>query len=95
MNSLAPFGEGNEEPVFEIDGLTAKASILGRDVPKGLRLSLSDAAGATLEGLWFGAVDHLQDFRDHSRWDFAATLLPDDYSGRHGVKLKIIDARRA
>lgn len=95
VNSLAPFGEGNEEPVFEIDGLAAKASILGRDVPKGLRLSLSDAAGATLEGLWFGTVDHLQDFRDHSRWDFAATLLPDDYSGRHGVKLKIIDARRA
>ncbi len=92
---LAPFGEGNQEPVFEIANVAAKASILGRTVPKGLRLAISDDGGATIDGLWFGAQDLLDEFRRQGRWDFAATLLPDDYSGIRSVKLRIVDARPA
>lgn len=89
---LAPFGEQNGEPVFEFDGLEAKASILGKDVAKGLRLSLSSKGGQSIEALWFGASDFYPQFRDKCKWNIAATLLADDYAGQHSIKLKVIDA---
>lgn len=93
--ALAPFGEGNPDPVFAVRGVAASATPLGRDTSKGLRLRISDSAGAGIEGLWFGAAEFLGEFRDSRRWDFAATLLPDDYQGVQSVKLKIVDARPA
>lgn len=93
--SLAPFGAGNPEPVLAVRNVKVSASFLGRDTAKGLRLVLSDDAGAALEGLWFGAADLAPAFSHPARWDVAGVLLRDDFAGTSSVKLKVIDARPA
>lgn len=95
VDSLAPFGEGNEDPVFAIRDVCASATPFGRETAKGLRLQITDGSGANIEGLWFGATEFLPEFRDGRKWDLAATLLPSDYMGVSSVKLKIVDARPA
>lgn len=90
--SMAPFGEGNPEPVFRFDGVSAKASPIGRPTPKGLRLLVSDGSGATAEAVWFGHPEFLGLFDGTRKWSLAATVFADSYSGTRSARLRVVDA---
>lgn len=93
--SMAPFGEGNPEPVFRIDNVSVRASAVGRPVPKGLRLALSDNSGCKIEAVWFGHPEFLELFNAGGLWSIAANVFTDSYSGARAVKLRVVDAAPA
>ncbi|MBO6784224.1 MAG: single-stranded-DNA-specific exonuclease RecJ [Alphaproteobacteria bacterium] len=93
LEKLAPFGAGNSEPRFALDGVrVAKADVVGTGH---VRCFLTDSSGARLKAIAFRAAgepigDALLD-RNGLGLSLAGKLRPDTWQGRNDVQLIIDD----
>lgn len=94
LKTLAPFGEGNGEPVFGIRNAIIKAVTIGKAKVVGLGLEITTADGLQLRGVWFGGQEY-KDQLNSGRWDIAGTISENTYMGDSRLQMQIIDVRRA
>jgi single-stranded-DNA-specific exonuclease len=91
---LAPFGEGNREPVFALQGVTVLAAeTVGAD-GKHLRLLVrSPKAGATKKLIGFGIGSLVHDVRPGAIIDVAVQLGVNEWNGNRELQLKVVDLK--
>ena len=90
VRRLAPFGLGNEAPVFVVRGLAVASNrIIGRTRAH-RRLVVRDGAGRRQEVLWWYSAD--QDTPEGS-FDLAFRLGVNRFRGEESVQLTWVDAR--
>jgi single-stranded-DNA-specific exonuclease len=98
ISLLSPYGAGNPEPTFRIDGMR-----LTRRWPSGnegrnmrLRLRIGDVI---LNGTYFRAGSRVAEFPEGTKVNvifcLEQTLNPVDYEGRQDVWLKVVDMQKA
>ena len=94
IEAAGPFGAGNPAPVFALAAHRLQwVDVVGE---KHLRCTLKSGDGATLRAIAFRAVDTplgevLLNARQGRLWHVAGRLQRDDYNGRNGVQLHIVD----
>lgn len=97
LEALAPFGQGNAEPVFVLrDVRIAKSDVVGKNH---VRCFVTSPAGGRLKAIAFRALETplgsaLLDISGASL-HLAGRLRPDTWQGREDVQLVIIDAAKA
>ncbi len=94
IERAGPYGAGHPAPVFAFPAHRVRyAALVGRNH---VRLTLSAGDGATLKAIAFRAADQpLGRFLLENRGEpvtIAGTLMPDNWQGRNGVQLRVIDA---
>lgn len=95
LGSLAPFGEGNPEPVFQMTDLEVReARTVGKDA-KHWKLVLSHAEGhETFDAVGWSMVPKHADIRSGERLSIACQLEENSWNGRTTLQLKLIDLKR-
>ena len=88
LETLAPFGAGNPEPVFSLRGVTARGRVVGQNH---LKLTLPEAP--LVDAIGFGLGERLPDLA--GRVDLAFTLGFDEYRGERRLQLKLRHLRAA
>ena len=94
MERFAPFGEGNEEPVFAIRRtMISSARRFGSDSQ---HLQLSFAGGARPRAVWWNAGAKALDLHSAASvpHDIMFNLVVSEYGSKH-VELKIVDIRKS
>lgn len=111
LNALAPFGKGNEKPVFAEAGLRAAAArILGKN-RNVLKLTLEDKEGRRFDGIYFEPEEFINNIKEWFTEQECDKMLngsacniyldiayqPDinEYMGRKSIQLKIINYRKS
>lgn len=93
LQLLEPFGNGNPEPIFQIEGLKVVAvSRVGQD-KKHLRLRLADAGGRTLGGIGFRQGEHHPNLKEGQRLTVDFQLSKNEYMGNSELQLVVADLR--
>jgi single-stranded-DNA-specific exonuclease len=88
LESLAPFGPGNEKPVLAVRGLRIEgAAEIGRN-NEHRRLVVVNAAGTAREVLWWDGSG--QDL-PRGRFDLAFTLRASDWRGTRQSQMTLVD----
>jgi len=92
---LAPFGEGNPEPVFRISDLEIReARTVGKDA-KHWKLTLSHpAVQQTFDAVGWSFVALHADLAPGHRLSIACQLEENAWNGRSTLQLKLVDLRR-
>lgn len=92
LNSLAPFGTGNPQPLLAMSGLSVlEASKFGNDQSH-LKLRLRDSlSGASLPAVWFRQGALADGLSVGQSVDICFTPEIDDWRGSPSVRLKIKD----
>jgi single-stranded-DNA-specific exonuclease len=96
LEALAPFGQGNAEPVFALrDVRIAKSDVVGKNH---VRCFVTGPAGGRLKAIAFRALETplgnaLLD-NSGASLHLAGRLRPDTWQGREDVQLIIVDAAR-
>lgn len=90
LETLAPFGPGNEKPKFASRGLTIKTtSKLGKN-QEHLKLTVEDETGASQSVLWWdGGSEELPT----GKFDLAYTLRASNWRGVRQAQLELVDFR--
>jgi single-stranded-DNA-specific exonuclease len=94
VRKLAPFGEGNPEPVFFIGN--AEVSDLrpvGSD-GKHLKLSLLTSGGKSFDSIGFSLADRIPDLRPGDKIDILFQIDENEWQGSVKLQLKLVDMRR-
>jgi single-stranded-DNA-specific exonuclease len=94
LATLAPFGEGNPQPVFATrDVQIADAQLVGTE-SKHLKLRLVDSSsGVTLEAIGFGFGNIFSQLSPEKPVDIAYILATDEWNGRRKIQLKLKDIK--
>ena len=94
LATLAPFGEGNPQPVFATrDVQIADAQLVGTE-SKHLKLRLVDSSsGVTLEAIGFGFGNIFSQLSPEQPIDIAYILATDEWNGKRKIQLKIKDIK--
>jgi single-stranded-DNA-specific exonuclease len=94
LATLAPFGEGNPQPVFATrDVQIADAQLVGTE-SKHLKLRLVDSSsGVTLEAIGFGFGNIFSQLSPEKPVDIAYILATDEWNGKRKIQLKIKDIK--
>jgi single-stranded-DNA-specific exonuclease len=90
LESLSPFGPGNEKLTLATRGLTLKSSAtIGRN-KEHLKLAVADEAGNTQTVLWWsGAGETLPE----GKFDLAYSVRASDWRGTRQVQMEFVDFR--
>jgi single-stranded-DNA-specific exonuclease len=92
LESLAPFGPGNEQLTLATHGLTMQSvASIGRN-QEHLKLSVADAAGNSQAVLWWNGADEKETLPE-GRFDLAYSLRASDFRGTPQVTLELVDFR--
>ena len=92
IETLAPFGEGNELPVFSMKGLRVLAAqTVGQD-GKHLRLRLRGGNNVFL-AVGFGMGEMCQKISDGMMVDVAFTMNINTYQGNENLQLMLKDIK--
>lgn len=96
LSSLAPFGEGNPEPVFQMSNLEVReARMVGKDA-KHWKLTLGHTSGkGTFDAVGWSMVSKHADLKPGERLSIACQLEENSWNGRTALQLKLLDLRRA
>ncbi|NTW45778.1 MAG: single-stranded-DNA-specific exonuclease RecJ [Candidatus Moranbacteria bacterium] len=95
VRRLAPFGEGNPEPVFLLEGVrVAEIRPVGSD-GKHVKLALSLPDGRTVDAIGFSLADTAAGIVSGDAVDILFQLDENEWNGRVTVQLKLIDLRRS
>jgi len=94
LATLAPFGEGNPQPVFATKNVQiADAQLVGTE-SKHLKLRLVDSSsGVTLEAIGFGFGNIFSQLSPEQPIDIAYILATDEWNGKRKIQLKIKDIK--
>jgi len=94
LATLAPFGEGNPQPVFATKNVQiADAQLVGTE-SKHLKLRLVDSSsGVTLEAIGFGFGNFFPQISPELPVDIAYNLTTDEWNGRRKIQLRIKDMK--
>ena len=88
---LEPFGDGNTEPIFEIDGLVCGKRIL-KD--KHLALTLRDINGREIKTMAFYAPDEWKEIENGERLRAQFTLTKNEWRGKVSMEGSILSLER-
>ena len=88
LETLAPYGPGNEKPIMATRGLKLQSSAtIGRN-KEHRKLSVIDDAGNTQAVLWWnGAIEEAPE----GRFDLAYTVRASDWRGTRQVQMEFVD----
>ena len=93
IDKLKPFGMGNEQPIF----LSREMGVVNVDVigknKDHLKIRLFDG-GKYHKAVFFGGVDHVEDFVVGEKVDIVYTLSKNEYNGNKYVDLIVKDFRK-
>lgn len=93
LDRLAPFGEGNREPLLEVRGLKLATGRATRDGAH-LQLQFEDEKGRTLKGFWPREGQLAQKLPLGAAVKVAACLRVDAWNGREQPQLVVSDLKR-
>ena len=98
LELLAPFGEGNPEPLFVIKNVYITFTRLLKNGH--LSVGFANAAGAKTTGIAFRAADTemgkaFLSAHENNFFDLLVSLKKDTWKGRTKIQIQIIDAKRA
>jgi single-stranded-DNA-specific exonuclease len=87
MNEFKPFWLWNPKPLLMIEGIDGKSvSYMGKGVD---HIRFENAFGFKLVGFWFGK--YYEDIKKNQNISLVFDLSEDNYNGRKGLLLKIVD----
>ncbi len=82
INDLAPFGEGNEEPLFLIEEMTVtNVEKVGKNGSGHLKLHVSNAENEKFHALFWGAGEQIDEVEKGKSTKLIGTLRKDDFNG--------------
>jgi single-stranded-DNA-specific exonuclease len=87
ISRLEPFGEGNPEPLFQIEGVLPKQIRRMGDQKQHLRLTLAAGSGATVAAVGFSMGDFAK-FNEQI-WNVLATPEYNHWQGRRSTQLRL------
>jgi len=94
LAALAPFGEGNPQPVFATRNVRVLDAQLVGTEGKHLKLRLGDSAsGITVEAIGFGFGNFFSQLSPEKPIDIAYVLTIDKWNGRQKIQLRLKDIK--
>jgi len=94
LTTLAPFGEGNPQPVFATRNVQVLDAQLVGSESKHLKLRLVDSvSGFTVEAIGFGFGDFFSQLSPEVPIDIAYNLITDEWNGKRKIQLKLKDIK--
>lgn len=95
LSSLAPFGEGNPEPIFQLSELEVReARTVGKDA-KHWKLTLGHGSlSATLDAVGWSMVSKHADLRAGEQLSIVCQIEENSWNGRSSLQLKLLDLKR-
>jgi len=93
LTKLAPFGEGNPEPVFTSFGLEVTAATLVGKGKKHLQLTVGQEDGRSIRAIGFNCGSFYSQLKPGAKIDLAFGILLNSYRGIESLQLKIKDLR--
>ena len=90
INSLEPFGTGNNRPLFLLRGVDVEnARTVGKEDN---HLSLAfDLGGTQIRGIAFNFGEHVDYARKHRSLDIVFQLEENEWKGRKSLQMKLVD----
>ncbi len=95
LRRLAPFGEGNPEPVFLVEGLSVTETRPVGKTGTHLKILLATPDGRAFDAIGFSLADRIPDLAPGDRIDALFQLDENEWNGRVTVQLKLVDIRRS
>ena len=95
LRKLAPFGEGNPEPVFYAGGAeVSEVRSVGSD-GKHIKLVLSFPGGRSLDAIGFSLAERIPGLHSQDRIDILFQIDENEWQGSVKLQLKLVDMRRS
>jgi len=97
INSLAPFGQHNQQPRFMSSNLVVNDIVLMGGDKQHIKLRLSSADNVSSASFWaiaFGSAKDYKDLKNGDQINLAYYLDINEFNGRKDVQLKIIDWKK-
>jgi single-stranded-DNA-specific exonuclease len=91
LKKLEPFGCGNREPVFRINGLTPTHTAVAAE--KHTRGTLCDTDGHPIQFIAFN--QHISSMPSSEKWDVIATPQINKFRGTENYQLQIVDFKES
>ena len=91
--TLAPFGAGNEEPTFLLEGIKIKdCYLIGKD-KNHLKIIIDRPGQSPLEALGFGLGDYYETLSKDQNLDIAFMIKQNEWRGKKKLVIRIKDLR--
>ena len=96
LDSLAPFGQGFERPMFaQKDLKVSDIRVLGKN-RNVLRMRLTEESGITLDGICFGEADAMwEELKNVKTLDILYSPKINEFGGRRTIQIEIREYRTA
>jgi len=94
MSSFEPFGVGNAKPKFLIRNLTIQYIKMVGATAQHAQFRF-ETGNKTISGIGFSMPYVEKSFTIGDTVDVAAEIIEDNWNGRNGIKLRLVDMRRA
>ncbi len=95
VKRMAPFGEGNPEPIFLFEGIRVEdVRPVGSD-GKHLKLALSVPGGRIFDAIGFSLANRIPGLVSGDALDILFQLDENEWNGSVNLQLKLVDMRRA
>ena len=91
LRQLEPFGEGNPEPVFELDKMRVMATRTVGSDGQHLQITLRDSNGATFKTVAFSAPDEWMAIEEMTELNMKVRLSKNEWRGSVSVEGMIQD----
>jgi single-stranded-DNA-specific exonuclease len=94
LDSLAPFGQGFERPLFaQKDLKVSDIRVLGKN-RNVLRMRLTEESGITLDGICFGEADAMwEELKNVKALDILYSPKINEFGGRRTIQIEIREYR--
>jgi single-stranded-DNA-specific exonuclease len=95
LEKLKPFGEGNDEPVFLIRGLTVREKRIVGNGNKHVKLFLTSSSGSPkiFEAISFNSYEKYLEIVAGNKVDILCNIQKDEWNGNKKVQLMLIDLK--
>lgn len=95
IRKMAPFGEGNREPVFMLENMVVQSARMVGNGSKHLKLALrsDDAEQRVFDGIGFSLGTKFPDLKAGQKLDVVFQLEENVWNGKTSIQLKLIDMR--
>lgn len=95
VTRLAPFGEGNREPIFALQAITVvEARTVGKDGQHWKLKLKNGGAPKIFDAVGWSLVEAFPEIKAGDRIDIAFELSENEWNGRTTIQLKLLDIRR-